>query len=126
MKVKDLIAKLQEFDPELTVVIPDSEYGDTTVSEVNIVKDTYVYWDKATTLQLSGNDLTKEDIDPKYFFPQERPAPRADGFMKGYQRLLQEVFTDQLNSRLHPSFYKGSPPAKDGVVTFTVIKGDKE
>lgn len=75
MKVSDLIEKLKEFDPELTVTLSDSEWGDEAVDDIQIVEDAHVSgWDEATVIQLSGKNLTKEDIDPKYFHPKEPPV----------------------------------------------------
>ena len=82
MKVKELIEKLKEFDPDLTVTLSDSEWGDEAVDDVRIIEDAHVSgWDEATVVQLGGKNLIKEDIDPKFFHPKEPPVYKPSPIM---------------------------------------------
>ena len=94
MKVSELIEKLKKLDPDLTVTLSDSEYGDEAIDDLHIIEDAHVSgWDMATVVQLSGKNLTKEDIDPKYFFPQEppvyKPSPMMDNLKVVYDSMVQ-------------------------------------
>lgn len=130
MKVKELIEKLQAFDPELTVTYSDSEYGDYTPSDIDVYEDAWVSWDKATVLRLGGDEVREADIDPKYFKKQERPkhspTPFMDSLLDVYRSQLQSQLSNPLifNRMNHPSTH--GKMDKDGVVTFNIIKGDKE
>ena len=121
MKVKELIEKLKEFDPELTVTHSDSEYGSMTIDDVYINNDTWVYWDKATVLNLSGNDITEKDIDPKYFRKQERPVHKPSPIMDALNENLKVIY-DSAIPKGTILFLGNPPPAKDGVVEFKIIK----
>ena len=116
MKVKELIEKLKEFDPELTVCVSDSEYGNQAVDDVDIIEDAWVYWDKATVLQLSGNDLRKEDIDPKYFFPQERPEYKPSPIMDN----LKLVYDSAMKPGTMFLMSKTPPPIDMKYITFPI------
>ncbi len=116
MKVKELIEKLQQFDPELTVTFPDSEDGEQVVTDVDICEDTWVSWDKATTLHLYGDYIEKSHIDPKYFKPQERPVYKPNLILDN----LKTVY-DSAVPRGTVFFVDKPPLNKDGNVEFKII-----
>lgn len=121
MKVKELIEKLKEFDPELTVTYSDSEYGTHTVTDVSISPDAYVYWDRATVLTLNGEYIEKKHVDPKYFRKVERPVHKPSSLMNLLDEELKVIYSESIpkGTRL---FLGNPPPNKDGVVEFKSIK----
>lgn len=122
MKVKELIDKLAVFDPNMTVVIEDSEHGTEGIGDPYVDEAYYEYPDKAKVICIPSA-WESYKVDEEYVIKGEPVKHTPTPFMDA----LVESHRDQLQRQLHPTFYKdvGTPRAGGEVVTFKIIRGDE-
>jgi hypothetical protein len=130
MKVKELIEKLQAFDPELTVTYSDSEEGTTVVYDLGTIEDAYISgWNKATVLSLDGEYAEPKHIADKYLTKEEPRPYNPSPMMDVLSAEMKAVYAASLNSLIaRDSIFLANPNPpvnKDGFVEFKIIKGEK-
>lgn len=121
MKVSELIEKLKTFDPDMTVLIADNEYGPehVTADEEQVM---YRYPNEAKVVMLredyNAESFEQQDIDEKYVIKKDLPKMRQYYPSSPLDGLLKVIYDSSISNQM--ILFNGKPKPEGGYITFPI------